>query len=82
MLQLQQLREIEAFCRCSKLNIIILSNESEIEVIANTFTKKKKDTDAESHFDTSTEQMELFVDDILLGHDLIGYVLGSAKKPI
>ena len=63
------IEEIESF----------LSNESEIEVIANTFTKKKKDTDAESHFDTSTEQMELFVDDTLLGHDLTGYVLLSQK---
>ena len=51
----------------------------EIEAFANTFTKKKKDTDAESHFDTSTEQMELFVDDTLLGHDLAGYVLISHK---
>ena len=72
--------EIEAFADALNTQVSsFLSNESEIEVIANTFTKKKKDADAESHFDTSTEQMELFVDDTLLGHDLAGYVLISHK---
>lgn len=71
--------EIEAFADALNTQVSsFLSNESEIEVITNTFTKKK-DTDAESHFDTSTEQMELFVDDALLGHDLAGYVLISHK---
>jgi len=70
--------EIEAFADALNTQVSsFLSNESEIEVIANTFTKKKKDTDAGSHFDTPTEQMELFVDDTLLGHDLAGYVLIS-----
>lgn len=65
--------EIEAFADALNTQVSsFLSNESEIEVIANTFTKKKKDTDAGSHFDTPTEQMELFVDDTLLGHDLAG----------
>ena len=51
--------EIEAFADALNTQVSsFLSNESEIEVIANTFTKKKKDTDAESHFDTPTEQME------------------------
>ena len=73
--------EIEAFADALNTQVSsFLSNESEIEVIANTFTKKKKDTDTESHFDTSTEQMELFVDDTLLGHDLTGYVLISQKN--
>ena len=73
--------EIEAFADALNTQVSsFLSNESEIEVIANTFTKKKKDTDAESHIDTSTEQMELFVDDTLLGHDLAGYVLISHKR--
>lgn len=72
--------EIEAFADALNTQVSsFLSNESEIEVIANTFTKKKKDTDAESHFDNPTEQMELFVDDTLLGHDLTGYVLISHK---
>ena len=72
--------EIEAFADALNTQVSsFLSNESEIEVIANTFTKKKKDTDAESHFDAPTEQMELFVDDTLLGHDLTGYVLISQK---
>ncbi|ORJ31813.1 DNA-binding protein [Streptococcus oralis subsp. tigurinus] len=72
--------EIEAFADALNTQVSsFLSNESEIEVIANTFTKKKKDTDAESHFDNPTEQMELFVDDTLLGHDLTGYVLISQK---
>lgn len=72
--------EIEAFADALNTQVSsFLSNESEIEVIANTFTKKKKDTDAESHFDNTTEQMELFVDDTLLGHDLTGYVLISHK---
>lgn len=72
--------EIEAFADALNTQVSsFLSNESEIEVIANTFTKKKKDTDVESHFDTPTEQMELFVDDTLLGHDLTGYVLISQK---
>lgn len=73
--------EIEAFADALNTQVSsFLSNESEIEVIANTFTKKKKDTDAESHFDNPTEQMELFVDDTLLGHDLTGYVLISQKN--
>lgn len=73
--------EIEAFADALNTQVSsFLSNESEIEVIANTFTKKKKETDAESHFDNSTEQMELFVDDTLLGHDLTGYVLISQKN--
>lgn len=72
--------EIEAFADALNTQVSsFLNNESEIEVIANTFTKKKKDTDAESHFDNPTEQMELFVDDTLLGHDLTGYVLISQK---
>lgn len=75
--------EIEAFADTLNTQVSsFLSNESEIEVIANTFTKntkKKKETDVESRFDTSTEQMELFVDDALLGHDLTGYVLISQK---
>lgn len=72
--------EIEAFADALNTQVSsFLSNESEIEVIANTFTKKKKDTDAGSHFDTPTEQMELFVDDTLLRHDLAGYVLISHK---
>ena len=74
------IEEIEAFTDALNTQVSsFLSNESEIEVIANTFTKKKKDTDAESHFDAPTEQMELFVDDTLLGHDLTGYVLISQK---
>ena len=75
------IEEIEAFADALNTQVSsFLSNESEIEVIANTFTKKKKDTDAESHFDNPTEQMELFVDDTLLGHDLTGYVLISQKN--
>lgn len=74
------IEEIESFADALNTQVSsFLSNESEIEVIANTFTKKKKDTDAESHFDAPTEQMELFVDDTLLGHDLTGYVLISQK---
>ena len=75
--------EIEAFADTLNTQVSsFLSNESEIEVIANTFTKntkKKKEIDIESHFDTSAEQMELFVDDALLGHDLTGYVLIRQK---
>lgn len=75
------IEEIKAFTYALNTQVSsFLSNESEIEVIANTFTKKKKDTDAESHFDNPTEQMELFVDDTLLGHDLTGYVLISQKN--
>ncbi|MFC2627517.1 MAG: helix-turn-helix domain-containing protein [Streptococcus mutans] len=74
------IEEIKAFTDALNTQVSsFLSNDSEIEVIVNTFTKKKKDTDAESHFDNPTEQMELFVDDSLLGHDLTGYVLISQK---
>ena len=73
--------EIEAFADALNTQVSsFLINESEIEVIANTFTKKKKDPDAESHFDTSNEQMDLIVDDTLLGHDLAGYVLISHES--
>ena len=75
------IEEIKAFTDALNTQVSsFLSNDSEIEVIVNTFTKKKKDTDAESHFDNPTEQMELFVDDSLLGHDLTGYVLISQKS--
>lgn len=74
--------EIDAFAEVLKCQVsAFLSDEADIVVITNTFTKKKKGivSDAESHFDTSTEQMELFVDDTLIGHDLAGYVLISHK---
>ncbi|MHC3753060.1 helix-turn-helix domain-containing protein [Streptococcus suis] len=77
--------EIDAFAEALKTQVsAFLSDDTEIEVIANTFTKKKKGDNVEPHFDgikvdNSTEQLELFVDDSLTGQDLTGYILVRAE---
>ncbi|MGT2896271.1 helix-turn-helix domain-containing protein [Streptococcus entericus] len=75
--------EIDGFAEALKTQVsAFLSDDTEIEVIANTFTKKKKGADVDFDgikVDTSTEQIELFVDDTLVGRDLTGYVLVRAE---
>lgn len=77
--------EIDAFAEALKTQVsAFLNDETEIEVIENTYTKKKKDSDADPRFDgatvdKSTGQLELFVDDAFVGRDLTGYVLISHK---
>lgn len=52
-----------------------MSDEADIVVITNTFTKKKKGIVSDVEEDTS-EQLELLPDDnVIVGHDLAGYIL-------
>ncbi|GGE26442.1 helix-turn-helix domain-containing protein [Streptococcus himalayensis] len=77
--------EIDALADALKTQVsAFLNDETKIEVIANTFTKKKKDTEQKECFesvkmDSSSEQLELFVDDALIGRDLTGYILIRAE---
>ncbi|MGT2969091.1 helix-turn-helix domain-containing protein [Streptococcus azizii] len=73
--------EIDAFAEALKIQVsAFLSDDTEIEIVANTFTKKKKSTGQVEVFDgikidNPPGQLELFVDDTLTGRDLTGYIL-------
>lgn len=77
--------EIDAFADALKTQVsAFLSDDTEIEVITNTFTKKKKgiegDAKDELELDKSSEQLELFASDKLpVGSDLSGYVIIKAE---
>ncbi|HFX4000133.1 helix-turn-helix domain-containing protein [Streptococcus canis] len=78
--------EIDAFAEALNTHVsVFLSDDTDIEVITNTFTKKKKETDQTEHFegikvDNSSEQLELFPSEKLsLGSDLAGYVILSTE---
>ncbi|KXT69983.1 helix-turn-helix domain-containing protein [Streptococcus cristatus] len=68
--------EIDAFAEILKCQVsAFLSDEADIVVITNTFTKKKKGIDSDTEKDTS-EQLELLPDDdVITGRDLTGYIL-------
>lgn len=68
--------EIDAFAEVLKCQVsAFLSDEADIVVITNTFTKKKKGIVSEAKEDTS-EQLELLPDDdVITGRDLTGYIL-------
>ncbi|WP_074389218.1 helix-turn-helix domain-containing protein [Streptococcus suis] len=78
--------EIDAFADALKTQVSsFLSDETDIVVVENTFTKRKKDIDhtgqdkdIKSDTHTQSEQLELFVDDNLTGQDLTGYILVRA----
>lgn len=76
--------EIDAFADALKTQVSsFLSDETDIVVVENTFTKKKKDIDYTGQdnsikSDNQSEQLELFVDDDLTGQDLTGYILVRA----
>ena len=67
--------EIDAFAEVLKCQVsAFLSDEADIVVITNTFTKKKKGIVSEAKEDTS-EQLELLPDDdVITGRDLTGYI--------
>ncbi|HES3276634.1 helix-turn-helix domain-containing protein [Streptococcus canis] len=78
--------EIDAFAEALNTHVsVFLSDDTEIEVITNTFTKKKKEIDQTERFDgikvdNSSEQLELFPSEKLsLGSDLAGYVILSTE---
>ncbi|HGD0360475.1 TPA: helix-turn-helix domain-containing protein [Streptococcus agalactiae] len=66
--------EIDAFSDALKTHVsLFLNNENEIEVVTNTFTKKKKGAEK---IDNSSDQMDLFSsENSLVGSDLEGYVI-------
>lgn len=66
--------EIDAFSDALKTHVsLFLNNENEIEVVTNTFTKKKKGAEK---IDNSSDQMDLFSSEKpLVGSDLEGYVI-------
>ncbi|HEO7724280.1 TPA: helix-turn-helix transcriptional regulator [Streptococcus agalactiae] len=66
--------EIDAFSDALKTHVsLFLNNENEIEVVTNTFTKKKKGAEK---IDNSSDQMDLFSSEkSLVGSDLEGYVI-------
>ncbi|AER21698.1 TPA: helix-turn-helix transcriptional regulator [Streptococcus suis] len=76
--------EIDAFADALKTQVSsFLSDETDIVVVENTFTKRKKDIDHTGQdngikSDNQSEQLELFVDDNLTGQDLTGYILVRA----
>lgn len=69
--------EIDAFAAALKCQVsAFLSDEDDIVVVTNTFTKKKKDNISDVSEKTSTEQLELLSDDeVTTGRDLTGYIL-------
>lgn len=78
--------EIDAFAAALNTHVsVFLSDDTEIEVITNTFTKKKKEIDQTERFDgikvdNSSEQLELFPSEKLpIGSDLAGYVILSTE---
>lgn len=77
--------EIDAFADALKTQVSsFLSDETDIVVVENTFTKRKKDIDHTGQdngikSDNQSEQLELFVDDNLTGQDLTGYILVRAE---
>lgn len=78
--------EIDAFAEALNTHVsVFLSDDTEIEVITNTFTKKKKETEQIEHFDgikidKTSEQLELFPSEKLpIGSDLAGYVILSTE---
>ncbi len=79
------LEEIDAFAEALNTHVsVFLSDDTEIEVITNTFTKKKKETEQQSFdgiaIDNSPGQLELFPNDKLpIGSDLAGYVILNAE---
>ncbi|HEM5361244.1 TPA: helix-turn-helix transcriptional regulator [Streptococcus suis] len=76
--------EIDAFADALKTQVSsFLSDETDIVVVENTFTKRKKDIDHTGQdngikSDNQSEQLELFVDDNLTGQDLTGYIFVRA----
>ena len=68
--------EIDAFAEILKCQVsAFLSDEADIVVITNTFTKRKKGIVSDAEEDTS-EQLELLPDDgVITGRDLTGYIL-------
>ncbi|HEM4515442.1 TPA: helix-turn-helix transcriptional regulator [Streptococcus suis] len=76
--------EIDAFADALKTQVSsFLSDETDIVVVENTFTKRKKDIDHTGQdngikSDNQSAQLELFVDDNLTGQDLTGYILVRA----
>ncbi|MGU7985978.1 helix-turn-helix domain-containing protein [Streptococcus suis] len=79
------IEEIDAFADALKTQVSsFLSDETDIVVVENTFTKRKKDVDHTGQdndikADNQSEQLELFVDDNLTGQDLTGYILVRAE---
>ncbi|AFU88699.1 hypothetical protein phiNJ2_0039 [Streptococcus phage phiNJ2] len=79
------IEEIDAFADALKTQVSsFLSDETDIVVVENTFTKRKKDIDHTVQdngikADNHSEQLELFVDDNLTGQDLTGYILVRAE---
>lgn len=79
------IEEIDAFADALKTQVSsFLSDETDIVVVENTFTKRKKDIDHTVHdngikVDNHSEQLELFIDDNLIGQDLTGYILVRAE---
>ncbi|WP_332058127.1 helix-turn-helix domain-containing protein [Streptococcus canis] len=78
--------EIDAFAAALNTHVsVFLSDDTDIEVITNTFTKKKKEIDQTERFggikvDNSSEQLELFPSEKLpIGSDLAGYVILSKE---
>ncbi|MGJ0022702.1 helix-turn-helix domain-containing protein [Streptococcus dysgalactiae] len=78
--------EIDAFAEALNTHVsVFLSDDTDIEVITNTFTKKKKEIDQTERFggikvDNSSEQLELFPSEKLpIGSDLAGYVILSKE---
>lgn len=69
--------EIDAFASALKCQVsAFLSDEDDIVVVTNTFTKKKKDNISDVTEKTSTEQLELLSDDeVTTERDLAGYIL-------
>lgn len=78
--------EIDAFAEALNTHVsVFLSDDTDIEVITNTFTKKKKEIEQIEHFDgikidKTSEQLELFPSEKLpIGSDLAGYVILSTE---
>lgn len=77
--------EIDAFADSLKTPVSsFLNDETEIVVVANTFTKKKKGDDENAFVDIAigekSDQIELFPSDKLpIGRDLTGYVILNAE---
>lgn len=70
--------EIDAFAEALNSPIsAFLNDETEIVVVTNTFTKKKKADNASSTSEEiPSEQLELLPDnEEIIGHDLAGYIL-------
>ncbi|KLL30092.1 DNA-binding protein [Streptococcus agalactiae] len=76
------IKEIDALSDALNINVSeFLNNETEIEVVVNTFTKKKKGTDKTEGFnglkiDELSGQIDIFANEKYpVGRDLSGYVI-------